>query len=98
MQIQAGGRGRRVSYNGVKDESRAGEMTTTEATAEVFWTAFMALGAKERNAFLERLVADRKLREDLLDAAVIEERKQERTYPFSQVLAEARKRRTKRAK
>ena len=70
-------------------------MTTAEATAEVFWTAFMAMKPKERNAFLERLIADKKLREDLLDVAVIEERKHEPTYPFAQVLAEARRNRAK---
>jgi len=73
-------------------------MTTTQATAEVFWTAFKAMSVKERNAFLERLIADRRLREDLLDAAVIEARKHEQTYPFAEVLAEARKRRPKRPK
>jgi hypothetical protein len=70
-------------------------MASTQATAEVFWTAFMALKPKERNAFLERLIADRRVREDLLDAAVIEERKHEPTYPFAHVLAEARRNRGK---
>jgi hypothetical protein len=70
-------------------------MTTAEATAAVFWTAFMAMKPKERNAFLERLIADKRVREDLLDAAVIEERKHEPTYPFAHVLAEARRSRGK---
>jgi hypothetical protein len=73
-------------------------MTAAEATAEVFYAAFKAMDVKERNAFLGRLLADRRLREDLMDAAVIEARKHERTYPFSEVLAEARKRRAKRTK
>lgn len=30
-------------------------MTTTEATAEVFWTAFRALSKKEREAVVEKL-------------------------------------------
>jgi len=37
-------------------------MTTAEATAEVFWTAFMAMTRHERQAFLERLIADPRLR------------------------------------
>jgi len=73
-------------------------MTAAKATAEVFYAAFKAMSVKERNAFLERLIADRRLREDLMDAAVIEARKHEQTYPFSEVLAEARKRRAKRPK
>jgi len=63
-------------------------MTTTQATAEVFWTAFLAMGKRERHAFLERLVADPSLREDLLDAALIEERKHEPTRPLDEVLAD----------
>ena len=70
-------------------------MTSAEVTATVFWTAFVAMKPKERNAFLERLIADRRLREDLLDAAVIEERKHQPTYPFARVLAEARRNRAK---
>lgn len=37
-------------------------MTTTEAAAEVFWTAFRALSKKEREAVVERLLRDRNLR------------------------------------
>ena len=62
-------------------------MTTAQATAEVFWTAFMAMSAEVRKAFLERLIASPRIREDLLDAAVIEERKREPTRPLKQVLA-----------
>jgi len=73
-------------------------MTTAKVTAEVFWAAFKAMDVKARNAFLKRLFADRRMRKDLMDAAVIEARKHEQTYPFSEVLAEARQRRAKRAK
>jgi hypothetical protein len=62
-------------------------MSTAQATAEVFWTAFMAMNASERRAFLERLIATPKIREDLLDAAVIEDRKGEPTRPLKEVLA-----------
>ena len=61
-------------------------MKTTQATAEVFWTAFMAMAEEERGAFLERLIADPQLREDLLDAALIEERRGEPTRPLEEVL------------
>ena len=63
-------------------------MSTAQATADVFWTAFMAMRAEERRAFLERLIGDPRLREDLLDAAVIEERRGEPTRPLEEVLAE----------
>jgi len=73
-------------------------MTTTEATAEVFWTAFMAMTRNERRAFLERLIADPRLREDLVDAAIIEERRHEPTRPLDEVLAGQRRGRPARAK
>jgi len=56
------------------------------ATAEVFWTAFLAMEGDERQAFLERLIGDPRLREDLLDAALVEERKDEPTCPVREVL------------
>ncbi len=62
-------------------------MTTAEATAEVFWTAFMAMAPAARKAFLERLVAEPELREDLLDAALVEERRGEPARPLEDVLS-----------
>jgi hypothetical protein len=60
-------------------------MTTTEATAEVFWTALLAMSKRERHAFLRRLLSDARMREDLLDAALIENRKGEPTGPHRRV-------------
>ena len=62
-------------------------MTSAEATGVVFWTAFLALSRAERQAFLERLIADPRLREDLLDAAVIEERKHEPARALKEIAA-----------
>jgi hypothetical protein len=73
-------------------------MTTAQATAEVFWTALMAMDARERRAFLERLVAEPSMREDLLDAAVIEDRKQEPTRPLAQVLGRSASRKAVRSR
>jgi hypothetical protein len=67
-------------------------MTSAQATAEVFWTAFIAMNAKERQAFLERLIADRRVREDLLDAALIEERRHEPTRGLGEVVSRSRAR------
>ena len=50
-------------------------MKTDQATAEVFFTAFKALGDTEREAFIEKVVGDPSFREDLIDIALIEEAK-----------------------
>ncbi len=52
-------------------------MTSTEATAEVFWTAFRSLSRKEREAVVERLLRDREFMEDLIDMVILEQRKNE---------------------
>jgi uncharacterized protein YpiB (UPF0302 family) len=68
-------------------------MTTTEATAEVFLTAFRALKKKERAAVLERLMKEEQALEDLRYAAIVEERKREPRIALEDYLAEkARKR------
>jgi len=48
---------------------------TDNATAEVFFTAFKALKSAEREAFIEKVVSDPRLREDLMDVVLIEEAK-----------------------
>ena len=53
-------------------------MRTNQAIAEVFFTAFKALKENDRAAFLERVIRDAKLREDLIDVALIEEAKKMR--------------------
>ncbi len=50
-------------------------MKASQATAEVFFTAFKALRKKEKEAFLEKVISDSTLREDLIDIALIEEAK-----------------------
>jgi len=50
-------------------------MRSDQATAEVFFTAFKSLKTAERGAFLARVVGDRRLREELMDLALIEEAK-----------------------
>jgi hypothetical protein len=46
-----------------------------QATAEVFFTAFKALNNKEKETFLEKIINDPELREDIIDIALIEEAK-----------------------
>lgn len=50
-------------------------MKTSNATAEVFFTAFKSLKSAEKEAFIEKVVNDPKLRGDLIDVALIEKAK-----------------------
>jgi hypothetical protein len=68
-------------------------MMSQEATAEVFWTALKALSRKEQQAVLRRVVQDEKLRHDMLDLALIEERRAEPARPLRAVLKTSRARR-----
>ena len=62
-------------------------MTQTQATAEIFWTAFRALKKKDRNAVMNRLIQDEELREDLRYSLIIEERKREPKILFENYLS-----------
>jgi hypothetical protein len=61
-------------------------MTKTEATAEVFWTAFRGLPRQDQQAVLRRIVQSSRLRRDLMDLAVIEERRTEPARPLREYL------------
>ncbi len=63
-------------------------MTPLQANAEVFLTALQALPKKERQAVLIRIAEDNELREDLLDLALLAERRDESSRPFREYLAE----------
>jgi hypothetical protein len=52
-------------------------MATVEATSEVFMTAFRALPKKAREAVVGKMLSDKEFREDLVDAAIIEQRRKE---------------------
>ena len=58
-------------------------MKASQATAEVFFTAFKSLKDAEREAFIEKVVSDPQLREDLIDIALIEEAKKVKGRPIS---------------
>ena len=68
-----------------------------QATAEVFFTAFRALNNDEREAFLEKVVNDRRLREELLEIALIEEAKSVKGKAVSAREYFARRRRERKA-
>jgi hypothetical protein len=61
-------------------------MSATEATAEVFVTAFKALKRREREAILEKLVPDAKLAEDLADTLALKARRHQPHQPLREVL------------
>ncbi len=66
-------------------------MTQSQATAEVFWTAFQAMKPSEREVFVGKLMKDKKLAEDLKYAAVIQKRKNEPTISLDDYLAKRSK-------
>ncbi len=57
-------------------------------TAEVFLTAFRMLPKKEQDVFFAEMLKDRRLREDLADIAIAEERAGDKARPFRAVLKE----------
>jgi hypothetical protein len=66
-------------------------MTTHQATAEVFLTAFKALPKQDQAAVLAGIAADEGLREDLFDLALIAQRRGEPSRPFREYLAEKKR-------
>ena len=63
-------------------------MSATEATAEVFVTAFKSLKRREREAVLDRILADKILAEDVADTLALEARRHQPRQSFRQVLKE----------
>jgi hypothetical protein len=55
-------------------------------TAEAFWTAFRTLSKKEQDVFLGKMLKDKRLREDLIDIAIAEERSGDKTRSFRTIL------------
>jgi hypothetical protein len=65
-------------------------MSATEATAEIFVTAFKALKPKQREAVLQKLVADAEVAEDLADTLALESRRRQPRTPLRDVLKDLR--------
>jgi hypothetical protein len=63
-------------------------MSATNATAEVFVTAFKALKRRGRDAVLEKIVSDTKLSEDLADTLALERRRRQPRESFRSALKE----------
>ena len=69
-------------------------MKTNQATAEIFYTAFKALKSREQEAFLEKVLKDERLSEDLLDMALIKKAKKVKGTPIPAKEYFAQRRRT----
>ena len=63
-------------------------MSATEATAEIFVTAFKSLKRPQREAVLERMLTDEKLSEDFADTLALEARRHQPRQSFRQALKE----------
>jgi len=66
-------------------------MSPNQATADVFYTALKSLPKAHRDAVLVRIAGDRGMRHDLLDLAVIAERRHESARPFRDYVAGKRR-------
>ena len=67
-------------------------MMAVESRAEVSLMALQSLSRAEKETVIARLSEDTKLREDILDLALIQQRQGEPSRPFRDYLAESRKR------
>ena len=63
-------------------------MRVKGATAEVFLTAFKTLAQEEKDIFLIGILRDKRLREDLIDLAIAENRVRDKSRPFKTFLKE----------
>lgn len=66
----------------------ANQMIPEEAKAEVFWLAFKGLPKKDQHRIVEKLLQDRGFVEDLLDIAIIEQRRSEPSRSLEEYLAD----------
>ncbi len=65
-------------------------MANIEATAEVFFTAFKSMSKKEKDAIINKLLSDSDFMEDLIDIAIIKQRKNEPSRLLDEYVVEKR--------
>jgi len=65
---------------------------TAQSRAEIYLMALQSLSKAEKKAVITRLLEDDSLREDILDLALIEQRRGESSRPFREYLAVREKR------
>lgn len=67
-------------------------MKATQSRAEVYLMALQSLSRAEKKAVITRLLEDDNLRQDILDLALIKQRRGEASRPFRDYLVEREKR------
>lgn len=75
-------------------QRRIGEAPATYAArplGEVFWMAFKSLPEEDRDAFLAKLLEDPEIYDDIADAVIAIERRNEPTRPFEEFAEELRR-------
>ena len=65
-------------------------MANIEATAEVFFTAFKSMSKKEKDLIKNKLLSDSDFMEDLIDIAIIKQRKNEPSRLLDEYVVEKR--------
>ncbi|MFQ5677073.1 MAG: hypothetical protein ACE5G1_14355 [bacterium] len=67
-------------------------ISSSQATAQIFWTAFQAMSKKERDAIVEKFLTEGDFMEDLVDAVILKQRKNEPARPLEHYLVDREKR------
>jgi hypothetical protein len=67
-------------------------MSTIQAKAEIFWMAFRGLPKKEKQSVIERLLKDKEFMEDLIDLAILKQRRKEPSRSLEDYLADRKRR------
>lgn len=62
-------------------------MDTSKVSAETFFTAFQSLPKKDKEAVIEKLLTDEEFMEDLIDIAIIEQRRDEPSISLDEYLS-----------
>ena len=57
-------------------------MGSTQSKADIYLMALESLSAADKKKIIARLLEDEKIREDILDVALIQQRQGESTRPF----------------
>lgn len=61
-------------------------MNSLEAKAEIFSMAFKSMSKEEKDIVLKKLLEDKEFRGDIIDIALIEQRRNEPSYSFDDYL------------
>lgn len=70
-------------------------MTAAQATAKIFITAFTSLSKGQKEAIIKKLLNDKHFIQDLLDAAIVEQRIKEPSRSLNEYLAYRRRKQIK---